>query len=57
MPGGYLRGMGLLVLILLIAAAVCFGLAAARIATRVELVALGLLLWVLTLVIPAIAAA
>ncbi|NUS53834.1 MAG: hypothetical protein HOV66_03075 [Streptomycetaceae bacterium] len=49
--------MDVLVLVLLIGAAVCFGLAAANIATRVNLVALGLLLWVLTAAIPALAAA
>ncbi len=54
---GYLSGVDVLLLILLIGAAVCFGLAAANVATRVNLVALGLLLWVLTAVIPAIAAA
>lgn len=49
--------MGVIVLVLLIAAAVCFGIAAANVATRVNLVALGLLLWVLTAVIPALGAA
>ena len=39
-------------LILLIAAAICFALAAIGIASRINLVALGLLLWVLTLIIP-----
>lgn len=39
-------------LILLIGAAICFGLAAATIVVgRVNLVALGLLLWVLTLLL------
>ena len=42
-------------LILLIVAAVCFGLAAANVAVgRVNLVALGLLAWVLTVLIPAL---
>jgi len=45
------------VLVLLIGTAVCFGIAAANVATRVNLVALGLLLWVLTAVIPALGAA
>jgi hypothetical protein len=45
--------MEVLLLVLLIAAAVCFGLAAANLATRVNLVALGLLLWVLTAIVPA----
>lgn len=49
--------MDVLVLVLLIAAAVCFGIAAANVATRVNLVALGLLLWVLTAVLPALGAA
>ena len=58
-PGraGYYRGMGVLVLVLLIAAAVCFGIAAANVATRVNLVALGLLFWVLTAAIPALGGA
>lgn len=46
--------MEVLVLALLIAAAVCFGLAAAAIATRINLVALGLLFWVITAIVPAI---
>ncbi len=49
--------MGVLVLLLLLAAAVCFGLAAANVATRVNLVALGLLFWVITVLVPAIGAA
>lgn len=49
--------MGVLVLVLLIAAAVCFGIAAANVATRVNLIGLGLLLWVLTAVVPALGAA
>lgn len=47
--------MDVLVLLLLIAAAVCFVLAALRVTMRWELVATGLLLWVLTELIPAIA--
>jgi hypothetical protein len=42
-------------LILLIAAAVCFLLAAFGVASRVSLVPLGLLFWVLTVIIHAIA--
>jgi len=41
-------------LILLIVAAVCFGLAAAGVPSRVSWVPLGLLAWVLTLLIPAL---
>ena len=41
-------------LILLIIAAICFGLAAAGVSSRVNLVALGLLTWVLTVLIPAL---
>jgi hypothetical protein len=46
--------MGVLLLVLLIAAVVCFGLAAANVATRVNLVALGLMFWCVTVLIPAI---
>lgn len=49
--------MDVLVLVLLLAAAVCFGLAAANVATKVNLVALGLLFWVITALIPAVGAA
>jgi hypothetical protein len=45
--------MEVVILLLLIAAAVCFGLAAAAVATRINLVALGLLLWVITVIVPA----
>lgn len=48
--------MDVIVLVLQIAAAVCFGIAAANVATRVNLVALGLLLWVITAIAPAIGA-
>lgn len=48
--------MGVVLLVLLLAAAVCFAVAAANVASRVNLVALGLLLWVLTAVVPALAA-
>ena len=47
--------MDVLTLLLLIAAAVCFGLAAFGVASaRVNLLALGLLFWVLTALLPAI---
>ena len=42
----------MLTLVLLIVAAVCFGLAVFNVAAKVNLVALGLLAWVLTLLIP-----
>lgn len=42
------------ILILLIIGAVCFGLAAAGVAARVNLVALGLLAWILTVLVPAL---
>jgi hypothetical protein len=44
----------MLTLILLIIAAICFGLAAFNVPVRVNLVALGLLAWVLTVLIPAL---
>ena len=45
----------MLTLILLVVAAVCFGLAAFGVAVgRVNLVALGLLAWVLTVLVPAL---
>ena len=44
----------LLVVLFLLAGAVCFGLAAFRVAMRLELVALGLLFWILCSLIPAI---
>jgi len=50
---GTQRGMEVVLLLLLIAAAVCFGLAAANVASRVNLLALGLLFWVITAIIPA----
>lgn len=52
---GYQSGMETVVLILLIAGAVCFGLAAAGVAARVNLVALGLFAWILSVLIPALA--
>lgn len=42
----------MLTLILLIAGAVCFGLAAAGVGGRVNLIALGLLCWLLTVLLP-----
>jgi hypothetical protein len=48
--------MGALMLVLLLAAAVCFALAAANMASRINLLGLGLLLWVITALIPAIQA-
>lgn len=42
----------MLTLILLIIAAVCFAAAAVNVAARVNLVALGLLAWVLTGILP-----
>lgn len=45
--------MEVLLLVFLIAAAVCFGLAAANVAAKVNLVALGLLFWVVTALVPA----
>ena len=41
-----------LTLVLLLVAAVCFGLAALGIASKINLVAFGLLAWVLTALIP-----
>lgn len=51
---GYPVSMEVFVLLLLLAALVCFILAALRIAVRLELVALGLAFWVSTAVISAI---
>lgn len=45
-----------MVIVLLVLGAVCFGAAAANLATRVNLVALGLLAWLLTVLVPAVAA-
>lgn len=53
---GIPRGMEVLVIVLLVLAAVSFGAAAAGIAARVNLLALGLLFWVLAVLIPAVAA-
>jgi len=44
--------MDALILLLLLGATVCFGLAAFGVGARVNLVALGLMLWVLTALIP-----
>ena len=43
--------MSLLILILLILGAVCFGLAMVNVAARVNLVAAGLLCWIVTVII------
>ena len=52
---GYAEVMSAVVLILLVAAAVCFLLAAIGVAPgRPNLVALGLLFWVLTAIVPAL---
>lgn len=45
--------MGLLIVLLLLAGAICFALAAFGVAARVNLVAAGLLCWILTVLIPA----
>lgn len=47
-------GVDILILILLVAAAVMFGLAAFGVGGRINLIALGLLCWVLTQLLPAI---
>lgn len=47
--------MELLVLLLLVAGAVCFGLAAFGVAARINLVAMGLLCWIVTVIVPAFA--
>lgn len=47
--------MELLLVLLLLAGAVCFGLAAFQVPARVSLVALGLLFWILVALIPAVA--
>lgn len=46
--------MELFVLLMLIAGAVCFALAAFGVPARVGLVPLGLLFWILTLLVPAL---
>ena len=45
--------MNVIIFILLLAAALCFLAAMARIAAKVDLIALGLLLWVVTVLIKA----
>lgn len=45
--------MSVIVLILLIAAVLCFGLAAVPVTSRINLIALGLFFWVLAVAIPA----
>jgi hypothetical protein len=54
--GGYLSTVDILVIVLLVVAAVLFGLALFNVPSRVNLVAGGLLAWVLSVLIPAIAA-
>lgn len=44
-------------IVLLVVGALCFGAAAANVPTRVNLVAAGLLAWLLTVLVPAVAAA
>jgi hypothetical protein len=44
------------VIVLLVLAAICFGAAAANLPARVNLVALGLLAWLLSVLVPAVAA-
>lgn len=46
--------MGVLIVVLLVLAAVCFGMAAANKNPGVNMVGLGLLFWVLTAAIPAL---
>lgn len=46
--------MDVIVLLLLIAGAACFAAAAFGVASRVNLVALGLLFWILTVLVPAL---
>ena len=48
--------MALLIVLLMIGAAVCFLLAASNAVSKLNLVALGLLFWVLALLIPALVA-
>lgn len=48
--------MDVLVLVLLILAAICFGLATFNVATRWNMIGAGLLCWVLTALLPALAA-
>ncbi len=43
-------------IVLLVLAAICFGVAAANVPARVNLVALGLLAWLLSVLVPAVAA-
>jgi hypothetical protein len=54
---GYLDHMAIVVLICLIVAAVFFGIAVFNVPARINLIAAGLLAWVLAFLIPAIAAA
>lgn len=54
-PMGTRTSMEALVLVLLLIGAICFGLAAFGVPARVNWVALGLLAWILTVLIPAVA--
>ena len=56
MASGYPAPMEVLVIVLLVLAAISFGAAAAGLAARVNLMALGLLFWVCAVLIPAVAA-
>lgn len=47
--------MAAIVLVLLIIGAVCFGLATFGVASRINLIAAGLLCWILTQLIPTVA--
>lgn len=55
-PGGYQSTVDILVIVLLVVAAVLFGLALFNVPSRVNLVGGGLLAWVLSALIPAVAA-
>lgn len=46
--------MELLILLLLVAGAACFGLAAFGVSARINLVAMGLLCWIVTVIVPAL---
>lgn len=53
---GYIVPMELVVLLLLIAAVVCFGLATFNVVARLNLMAAGLLCWALSALVPLLAA-
>jgi len=55
MSSGICPGMDLLVLLLLLVAVVCFALAMFNVPTRWNMVGAGLLAWVLSVFIPALA--